>query len=387
MASDDLIELRHQLHSMAEVSGEEDKTARHIEQFLDSCQPDELLTGVGGNGIIARFGDKDTTPSILIRCELDALPIAEENDLDYISENDETGHKCGHDGHMAIVCGVAQQLAERESLNGQVLLLFQPAEETGKGARRVLEDDQFSDIKPDHVFALHNIPGFDKHAIAIRSGPFAAASVGFIARLKGETAHSAHPEQGKSPALAVAQLIQSLSSLTQFYAPIEKAAKATIIQSHIGEKAFGISPGNGEVMATIRTYDDDLLDELKDKALQLASKIAETFDLELETEWVEPFPPTINEEKAVEIVRTVAQSRSLEVIEKETPFGWSEDFGHFTDAFPGALFGLGSGTDQPALHAADYDFPDEIIETGIKMFTGIIDEILSPKKTLDIPKE
>lgn len=380
MSSDDLIKLRHQLHAMAEVSGKEDKTADHIEQILDSCEPDELITEIGGNGIIARFGDKDASPSILIRCELDALPIAEENDLHYASKNEGVGHKCGHDGHMAIVCGVARQLAEQDSLNGQVLLLFQPAEETGKGARRVLDDDQFSDIKPDHVFALHNIPGFDKHTIIIRSGPFAAASVGFIARLKGETAHAAHPEQGKSPALAVAQLIQSLSSLTQFHAPIEKAAKATIIQAHIGEQAFGTSPANGEVMATIRTYDDDMLDELKTKTLELAQKIAETYELELETEWVEPFPATINDEKAAEIVRTVAQNKSLEVIEKKTPFGWSEDFGHFTGAFPGALFGLGSGTDQPALHAADYDFPDEIIETGIKMFTGIIDEILFQKK-------
>lgn len=377
MPANNLIELRHQLHTLAEVSGEEDDTAHHIQQFLASCEPQELITGIGGNGIIARFGNKESAPTVLIRCELDALPIAEENDLDYISENEDTGHKCGHDGHMAILCGVAQQLADRDSLEGQVVLLFQPAEETGKGARRVLDEEKFSAVNPDYVFALHNIPGVEKHAIVIRSGPFAAASVGFVARLEGETAHAAHPEQGKSPALAVAQLIQSLSSLPQFYAPIEKAAKATVIQAHIGEEAFGTSPAKGEVMATIRTYDNELLDELKDKAEQLASKIAETYELDLNTQWVEPFPATINDDNATDIVRTTAKNNGLEVIEKETPFGWSEDFGHFTDAYPGALFGLGSGTDQPALHAADYDFPDEIIETGVKMFTGIIDEILS----------
>lgn len=376
MSTCELVELRHHLHSIAEVSGEEDNTASFIADALQSYNPDKIVTGIGVNGIIARFGKKESSPIILIRCELDALPIAEENDLEYLSKNKGVGHKCGHDGHMAILCGVARELSNRDSIAGQVLLLFQPAEETGKGARQVLDDEKFKNINPDYVFALHNVPGFDKHQIVVRSEVFAAASVGFIARLKGETAHAAHPEQGKSPALAVAQLIQSLSSLPQFHAPLEKAAKITVVQAHVGEQAFGTSPGNGEVMATLRTYDDELLDSLKTKTLKLAESIANTYDLEIETEWVEPFPATINDADAVDIIRSVASANDLEIIEKEAPFSWSEDFGHFTNAYKGALFGLGSGTDQPALHAADYDFPDDIIATGVKMFIGLIKQVI-----------
>jgi amidohydrolase len=376
MFNDDLVDLRHHIHSIAEVSGEENDTAEFIKETLQKFDPDEITTGLGGHGLMARFGSQEDAPAILIRCELDALPIAEENDLEYASKTEGVGHKCGHDGHMAILCGVAQKLSERLSLDGCVYLLFQPSEEIGKGARKVLDDQQFKDINPDYVFALHNVPGFEEHNIVIKSGPFAAASVGFIARFSGQTAHAAHPEEGISPALAVAQFIQSVSSLPQFYAPMDKAAKATVIQSHIGEQAFGTSPANGEVMATLRTYDDELLDKMKNQAEHLAAGIAGTYNLDLETEWVEPFPATINNENAVQMVRSVAKNEDFEIVNKEAPFGWSEDFGHFTDAYKGALFGLGSGIDQPALHAANYDFPDDIIETGVKIFTGIIDKIL-----------
>jgi len=376
MSNDDLVDLRHHIHSIAEVSGEENDTAAFIKRTLQKFNPNEIMTALGGHGVMARFGSQEDAPAILIRCELDALPIAEENDLEYASKTEGVGHKCGHDGHMAILCGVAQKLSERSSFDGCVYLLFQPAEETGKGARKVLDDQQFKDINPDYVFALHNVPGFEKHTIVVKSGPFAAASVGFIARFSGQTAHAAHPEEGRSPALAVAQLIQSVSSLPQFYAPMDKATKATVIQSHLGEQAFGTSPANGEVMATLRTYSDDMLEKVKERSKKLANGIADTYNLELATKWVEPFPATVNNEHAVDIVRVVAESEGLEIINKEAPFGWSEDFGHFTEAYKGALFGLGSGGDQPALHAANYDFPDKIIETGVKMFIGIIDKII-----------
>lgn len=377
MSTDELVSLRHHLHSIAEVSGKEADTADFIAEKLRGFNPDELVTGVGGHGVIARFKGEEGGPCMLIRCELDALPIAEENEMDYLSKNKRTGHKCGHDGHMAIVLGVGKRLAENRLGAGEVILLFQPAEETGEGARQVLDDEHFTDIAPDYVFALHNVPGYPKHEVIIKDGVFAAASVGFIARLKGETAHAAHPEQGNSPALAVAQLIQSLSAMPQFYAPLQKAAKVTVVQSHIGEQAFGTSPGYGEVMATLRTYEDGLLDQLKDQAENLAEGIAQTYKLQLETEWVEPFPATVNSKKAINIVQSVADGNGIQMKKKKEPFSWSEDFGHFTDRYEGALFGLGSGKEQPALHAADYDFPDEIIETGVQMFAGIIDHIMN----------
>lgn len=373
----ELFNLRHELHALAEVSGEEEKTSQKVLLFLKNTKPDEIIEGLGGHGILARYESDKAGPKILIRCELDALPIPEENDFDYLSKNEKTGHKCGHDGHMAIVCGLAKLLGETELPSGEVILLFQPAEETGQGAQRVLQDEQFKNIEPDWVFALHNLPGYEKHQIVVREQVFAAASVGLIIRLKGETSHAAHPDEGNSPAQAMSHLIQDLSALSQNHIPLNKAAKATVIHARLGERAFGTSPGYAEIMATLRTYDNDMLDSLKQKAIKLAEGHAQTYKLDLETEWVESFSATVNDADAIEIIRNAANEQELSILDKEAPFSWSEDFGHFTDEFPGAMFGLGAGIDQPPLHASDYDFPDDLIETGIRMFTEIINQCVS----------
>ena len=334
---EELVELRRDLHRLAEVSGNEKKTAQKIEAFLAATNPDELITGIGGYGIAACYEGEKEGPSVMLRCELDALPIPEDNDFEYKSEDAQTGHKCGHDGHMTIICGVAKHLKEEEIQAGKVYLLFQPAEETGEGAQRILEDDKFKKLQPDYIFALHNLPGYEKHSIVVKEGVFAAASVGFITRFKGATSHAAHPEQGKSPALAMAQLVQSLSSIPQFDTSLDESAKVTVIHARLGEQAFGTSPGYAEVMATLRTYDDNVMDKLKEKAVNLSEGLAKTYGLELETEWVEAFAATKNDSEMSSLIAEVAKEQDIEVGHKATPFSWSEDFGHFTKEIPGAV--------------------------------------------------
>lgn len=370
-----LVELRHRLHSIAEVSGKEAKTVDYVQAFLKDTGPDKLRSGIGGHGLVATYKGEEEGPSVLIRCELDALPIPDENDVEYASETEGVGHKCGHDGHMAILCGAALQLKKQKPGRGRVHLLFQPAEETGQGAGRMLEDDGFSGINPDYVCALHNLPGYKKHQIVVRPGVFAAASTGFIARFKGATSHAAHPEEGRSPALAMAQLVEALSAVPQYYSALDQSAKVTVIHATLGERAFGTSPGKAQVMATLRTYDNDLLDMLKTKAEAIAKGLAQTYELEVETEWVESFSVTSNDEGVTETIREAARLLELDVFEKPEPFSWSEDFGQFTQAYTGAMFGLGAGKEQPALHASGYDFPDEIIETGVNMFMSIIEQL------------
>lgn len=374
---DNLIALRHELHTIPETAGKEIETAKKIESFLKETNPDSLTTGIGGNGIIAEYKGKGDGPSVMIRCELDGLPIPEENDMDYKSTNEGNGHKCGHDGHMAILCGLAKWLGEERPGKGTVYLLFQPAEETGQGAQWMLDDDKFKKFNPDYVFALHNVPGFETHQIVCKQDIFAAASAGFIAHLEGATSHAAHPEEGNNPAPAMAQIIQLLSSFPQFYAPLDKAAKVTVIQAHLGEKAFGTSPGKATVMATLRAYDDALIQSMKKKADSMTEAIAKTYGLKLKKGWTDIFKATSNDQKCVSLIKSAAEDNELEFVKKDVPFPWSEDFGRFTDKFSGAMFGLGAGKDHPELHAGNYDFPDEIIETGVMMFARIIELVMS----------
>jgi amidohydrolase len=372
---DELISLRHRLHANPEVSGNEQQTSTIIAQFLEETQPDELHSAVGGHGILATYDGESDGPHVLVRCELDALPITDDISQDYRSTSSGVGHKCGHDGHMAILCGLAKLLEDEKIPSGKVTLLFQPAEETGEGARQVLADQRFQQMDVDYCFALHNLPGFEKDQIVVRKGIFAAASVGLSVNFTGQTSHAAHPEQGRSPALAMAQTVQAFSSAPQFYSPLEKAAKVTVINARLGERAFGTSPGKANVMATLRTYDDELLSTLKEKCEQIARRTAETYELTLDTEWVEPFPTTKNAESTVSLIEEAATKLGLDVKYKESPFSWSEDFGHFTEHIEGAMFGLGIGTDRPALHAESYDFVDEVISTGATMFMQIITEV------------
>jgi amidohydrolase len=277
---------------------------------------------------------------------------------------------------MAIVAGLALQLQQNRPASGSVVLLFQPSEETGEGARRVLDDPQFEQIVPDHVFALHNLPGFPLGQVIVRDGVFASASTGFKASLTGHTSHAAEPEAGNSPAIAIAELIHGISSLPQFRTSLHEAAQATVIHARLGKAAFGTSPGEGEVMATLRSHTADVMDRLSAEAGSLAEGIAGAHGLKVATSCTEVFPSTVNNADSVAVVSAVANELGFDVRHQEIPFAWSEDFGHFTSQYKGALFGLGSGEDHPVLHHPDYDFPDDLIEPGVELFMGIIHQLL-----------
>lgn len=372
----DLVKIRHMLHRNPELSGRENATSEAIEEYITAYEPDSLVTGLGGRGIAAVFKGTDSGPAILLRCDMDALPINDITDLSYGSVTAGVSHKCGHDGHMAILLGVAAGLRENPLSHGSVILLFQPAEETGKGAQEVLSDVNFASIEPDIVFALHNLPGFPMGNIIVKRGVFASASKGIIVEMTGASSHAAEPHLGRSPALAVAQIIEAFSSLPQSSVSMNEGAKVTVIHARVGERAFGTSPGNGSVMATLRTHSTQTMNILAGKAERAAVNIASAHELDCDISWTEEFPVTVNSEEAVNTVLTAAENTGLETIQQDDPFPWSEDFGHFTQKYPGALFGIGAGTDTSALHSPMYDFPDALLSDGVGIFSGIIDHLL-----------
>jgi amidohydrolase len=372
----ELFDLRKKLHRNAELAGKEEKTSSIIQGYLGKYSPDKIVTGLGGHGIAAIYNGKSDGPAVLIRCELDALPIPETISLEYASEKSGVAHKCGHDGHMTIVSGLAPILHKNRPSKGSVILLYQPGEEVGKGAQWVLDDKKFENIAPDYVFALHNLPGFEHGQIIFRKDVFASASKGLIVELLGETSHAAEPQKGKSPALAVAELINGFSSIPQFHTALHEAAKVTVIHAQIGEVAFGTSPGYGNVMATLRAHSQDVMDTMAEKCEDMIRGIEKTWKIKTKVRWDEIFPSTVNDNEAVETIIGCASKLELKTFEQPIPFPWSEDFGNFTARYKGAMFGLGSGPDHPALHHPDYDFPDELLSVGTSMFEEIINSIL-----------
>ncbi len=370
-----LVTLRRTIHQYPEVSGEEEQTALRLEAFLKKLKPDALYTGLAGHGLAAVFDSGKPGPVILLRSDLDALPIQEVNTFEYRSTRPGSSHKCGHDGHMAILSGVAMLLAAQRPLKGKVVLLYQPEEETGQGAAKILQQEVIRQLDPQWVFALHNLPGFPKKAIIIKEGPFAAASKGMIIDLQGHSSHAAHPEQGNSPAPMMAQLMQRLMELPEQQGVFKSFTLLTLIHARLGEVAFGTNPGQAKVMATLRAFLDEDMQTLTQQAEQLVKSLSAEYNIRAEISYTEVFPATNNHSEAARQIIRAAEATHRQIIPIEEPFRWSEDFGHFTAQYKGALFGLGSGEDHPSLHNHDYDFPDEIIQTGVEVFYQLIRQI------------
>lgn len=372
MSISTLKNLRQILHQNPEIAGEESATAEKILAFFANLNPDLIIQNLGGTGLAFIFKGKNPGARSLFRAELDALPIQETGNPSYKSRTTGKAHLCGHDGHMTIICGLGERLAEQRPENGEVVLLFQPAEETGEGARWILDDPKFQQLKPDFAFALHNLPGFPLHQVVIRKGTFAAGSTGLTISLSGKTSHAAHPDAGINPAQAIAQLIQLLPKLPE---KLKSFALVTVIHVEIGSLAFGTSAGKGSLSLTIRAFDQTDLESLIDMITEEAKRIALAERLGCEFTFVESFAVSKNDPKSAEIAEDVMKELGLDIKEKPEPFRWSEDFGLFSQSCPSYLFGLGSGEDCPQLHEPTYDFPEELIETGVKVFEGIAREI------------
>lgn len=368
----DLVELRHDLHHHPEISGEEKETARRIRNFLAQAKPDRLLADLGGHGVAAVYDSGKSGPAILIRSELDALPIHEKSEVDYRSGTDGKGHLCGHDGHSTILTALALGLFRQRPQSGRVILLYQPAEETGAGAAAVLADPRFDEIKPDYSFSLHNLPGLPLGHVGLVEGPVNCASRGIKIRLSGKTAHASSPEHGVSPMRAISRLMPALAELGSGFPPEPNFSMVTITHAAMGEPAFGISPADAEIWATLRTLTDDRMEKLCAAAESLARKVADEQQLTLDVAYDDIFLHCENASEAVGHIRQALDEEKIPYNSEGLPMRASEDFGRFRAVSSSAMFFLGAGRDYPNLHNPDYDFPDALIGIGARIFMRII---------------
>ena len=373
--SADLTAFRRALHRRPEVSGQEAQTAATIARALGDCAPDKVLTGLGGHGVAAVWDSGAEGPTVLFRAELDALPIEETGTPDWASEPPGTGHLCGHDGHMTILAGLARLLSRRRPTRGRAVLMFQPAEETGAGARAVTSDPAYAAIAPDWAFAIHNLPGVPVGTVALRAGLVNCASQGLRITLTGRTAHAADPGAGLSPAGALARLIPVLDSLGPGGAVTEEYRLTTLTHARLGEPTFGVAPGEAMIHLTLRAARDDALADLVRKARVLAEAEA-TDGLTVRFENVEAFAARVNDPEATGIAARAVAAAGLTLTEDHLPMTASEDFGLFGHTAKSAMLYLGPGAEGPALHNPDYDFNDDLIPQGVRIFDAIADDLL-----------
>ncbi len=379
LSNSDLVELtefRRALHRRPELSGEEAETARTIKAALRQMHPARILTGLGGHGVAAEFDSGAAGPTVLFRAELDALPIQEISEAEWKSEVPGKGHLCGHDGHMAMLLGLGRLISRKPVAKGRVVLMFQPAEEDGSGARAVVADPGFDDIRPDWAFAIHNEPGRPFGHVSTRVGLMNCASEGMKITLTGKTAHAADPEDGISPVETVSRLIPALEALGRGGDLNDDFRLVTITHVNIGEPSFGIAPGEAVIFATLRTARDEVKTDMANTARALVASMADKARLGVEIETRDDFAASVNEAQATQVAVTAMNALGVPNSDLGLPMRASEDFGVFGWNAKAAMLCLGPGENHAALHNPDYDFPDDLIPVGTAIFERIARDLL-----------
>jgi len=364
-----ITEIRHSLHEHPQTAGNEQFAHDMIVRHLQGLHPDKVYTNVGGWGVIAVWGKDPQANTIAFRADTDALPI---------------GHRCGHDGHTSILLRLAEMVDRLrdfetsrhrdieisghrcdglQQTGNNIILVWQPAEETGEGARAVLESGILQQYNIRAFYALHNLPGYPLGTVVVCPKTFAAASTGVIYHLEGRETHASTPEMGVNPGLAVSEIIQRFAA---FNGNGGEFRQSTLICVQVGSPAFGTSAGRADVMFTLRAFTNDAMERLLKEANGTVDEVAARYGLTVSRMLQEPFRATENHAECVEVL--MRELGTMPMVVKEDPFRWSEDFAEYLIQFPGAMFGIGSGENHPELHHPDYDFPDELIDIAAAAF-------------------
>lgn len=368
------MENRAYLHQCPEISGHEMKTHDFIVEVLQSLNPTTMHTPVGGWGVIAEFEFSKSGKTYLFRADTDAVGL----------QADAVHHCCGHDGHTSILLEFARLLHANPLAEGRVLLLFQPSEENGQGAKAILDSGILQHYAIDLAFALHNIPGYPLGTILCKSGSFTCAVLSCKMRFSGKVAHASEPEKSISPQDAIFGIVAGIQSLQNTDYSSKEYFLATLVELHIGEETYGVAPGDGLLRWTFRAKTNAVLQKNIKLIESLARQaVSQTEELTFSFRYLEAFYANENNASAVELISKAAKNCGLEYTNLNEGFRWGEDFGVLTQSIPGAMFGLGAGENCPPLHAPDYDFPDALIEVGSRMFYEIATTLASKASPLD----
>lgn len=354
--------IREKLHSIPEAANNEEKTSALIYSLLKETNPRNIYTNLGGHGLIAHYKGKQPGRSKMFRCELDAVPGP-----------GGPQHLCGHDGHMTILITLASILAHGD-FTGSVYLLFQPAEENGQGAARMIKDIEKLGLKFDYSFALHNNPNYPSGKIIIHRGTYAPASVGLEFIFKGKASHAAYPEKADSPLGIITEIVTLINSQNNDLRPIAEFVLGTVVNIILGENNYGVTPGYGELRLTLRANQNQKLIHFKNQIIDKATDLSKSSNIELLISEHDYFPATINDLELTNLLESITQKMSFDVIFPESPTRGSDDFSHFSQISRTLFFDIGSGPGAD-IHQPEFKFDDNIILPAVKLLVLLIKEL------------
>lgn len=380
--------LRRDIHAHPELRYEEQRTSDLVAAKLTEWGI-EVHRGLGKTGVVGVLRAGSGKRMIGLRADMDALPIQELNGFGHRSTHDGKMHACGHDGHTAMLLGAARYLATHRDFDGTVVLIFQPAEEGGAGAKAMIEDGLFERFPVDAVFGLHNWPGMPAGKFGNTAGPIMASSNEFHIQVRGVGAHAAMPHNGRDPVFAALQIANGLQGvITRNKKPIDTAV-LSITQIHAGD-AVNVIPDNATLAGTVRTFSVEVLDLIETRMRQIVEATARAYDCEVDFEFRRNYPPTVNSPEeaafATEVMRELVGDINVDA--RVEPTMGAEDFSFMLLEKPGcyAFIGNGSGGHRDAghgigpcmLHNPTYDFNDEILALGSSYWVSLVQRFLAP---------
>jgi hippurate hydrolase len=382
----ELQQIRRDLHAHPELCYEEQRTSDVVAAKLTEWGI-PVIRGLGLTGVVGIIKNGSSQRSIGLRADMDALPMQEVNTFPHASRHPGKMHACGHDGHTAMLLGAAKHLAENRQFDGTVYVVFQPAEEGGAGARRMIEDGLFEQCPMDAIYGMHNWPGIPSGHMSVVEGPMMASSNEFYLTIKGKGAHAAQPHKGIDPVMVAVQIAQSWQTIiSRQKSPLDTAV-LSITQIHAGS-ATNVIPDEAKMVGTVRTFTTPVLDMIESRMGEIARHTAAAFGAEVEYRFRRNYPPLVNHAAetrfAVEVMKEVVGADKVD--DNVEPTMGAEDFAFFLLAKPGCYIFIGNGEGDHrdgghglgpcVLHNGSYDFNDNLLPVGASFWVRLAEKSL-----------
>ena len=368
---DEVTGWRRDMHQNPELMFETHRTSAFIADKLSEFGCDEVVTGIGRTGVVGVIkGKTDSAGKVVgLRADMDALPIKEATGLEYASRTEGVMHACGHDGHSAMLLGAAKYLAETRNFDGALVVIFQPAEEGGGGAREMCEDDMMARWNIQEVYGMHNWPGEPVGNFYIRPGPFFAATDQFDISVEGCGGHAAKPQQTVDPTVVASHVVLSLQSVVSRNADPVQQMVISVTAFETASKAYNVIPASVHLRGTIRTMSAEMRTLAKKRLIEVAENTALVFGAKAHVQYHPGYPVMSNHPQQTMLAADVARVVSGQCDEAPLVMG-GEDFAYMLLERPGAYILMGNG-DTAAVHHPEYNFNDEAIPAGVSFWVEL----------------
>jgi amidohydrolase len=376
---DDLVNWRHDIHAHPELGFEERRTSDLVAEKLAGfgC---EVHRGIGRTGVVGRLRIGNSSRSVGLRADMDALPIQEANSFTYRSRYDGRMHACGHDGHTTMLLGAARYLAETRNFDGTVHFIFQPAEEGLGGGDAMVKDGLFDRFPCDAIFGMHNAPGLAVGKFAIRTGAMMAGGAYFDIGVTGRGAHGARPEAAVDPVIVASHITTALQTIVSRNVKPVDTAVLSVTQIHAGD-AYNVIPQQAFIRGTARAFSAETLGMIEENMQRIATGVASGFGATAELDFRIVFPPLINDASEAAFIADVAAE--LVGADNVNPNAGlvmaSEDFSFMLNSRPGAYIRIGNGDELGGcqVHNPGYDFNDDVLGLGASLFAQLAERKLA----------